>query len=56
MAGQQVASLTDSAFGYYVAYIGAGLGHSEALRLAPMSAAKGDDITNYPDVAYPDAD
>ena len=53
---RKVETLSDLAFRYYVAYLGAGIEHSEALRLAPMSASMGDDITNYPELAYPDAE
>ena len=51
---RKVETLSEFAFGYYIAYIGAGIERTEAMRLASLSAARGDDITNYPDLAYPE--
>jgi hypothetical protein len=56
IARGQVAAMSDFAVGYYVAYLRAGFEHSEAMRLATLSAQMGDDITNYPEIAFPDAD
>jgi hypothetical protein len=54
VARLQVSALSDFAFSYYAAYIKAGMGHEEALRLAPLSASLGDDVTNHPEIAWPD--
>lgn len=53
LARLQVKAISDFALGYYVAYLNAGIDHAEALRLAALSERKGDDITNYPELAYP---
>ena len=53
LARQQVTGISDFALSYYVEYVNAGIDHNEALRLAWLSARMGDDITNYPELAYP---
>ena len=54
LARLQVKGISDFAFNYYAVYVSVGIEHDEALRLAPLSEQMGDDITNYPELAYPE--
>ena len=56
IARLQVRDMDDFEFSFYTAYVNAGVDHSEAMRLARLSSQMGDDITNYPEIAFPQAD